>query len=438
MDLKSIILFQILNGLVFTIGITLLWLYGRKQFNGVDKWMIAYIIRYAGTILVILRNVAPSFVSIVISNMLLALGLYILLIGLEEFLRLKSRHIHNVILLFLFSMVHIYFTYQKPNLLIRRMNIHLFYSAIFFQIAFLMLWRAGKKVKGNKIVGWTSAVFVLLHITGIVNDFIIPPGENIFNFHPIHTAQILLMLLTSSFFSLGLFLMVVGQQTKVLEDDIERIKKSEKIIQDSLKEKEILLKEIHHRVKNNLQMVSSILGIKSLELKEAEGKNIMNDCQSRVHSMAVIHEILYSSQNISFVEMNSYINMLIKAISNAYKKEAQNTIIDISVGDLSLTPKIAAILGLIITELLTNSFKYAFPGNKEGKIDIQLLSEDNRNYTLIIEDNGIGFDKDPAVHEKNSFGINLITDLAENKLNGNIKRFSNSGTKVIISFLISV
>ncbi|WP_149275280.1 sensor histidine kinase [Pareuzebyella sediminis] len=214
-----------------------------------------------------------------------------------------------------------------------------------------------------------------------------------------------------------------------------KLYKSKEEIERRIDEKENLLREVHHRVKNNLQTVSSLLSLQAKNTKNEQIKNVVNSSQTRVMSMAMIHEMLYMRNNLSKIQFKSYVNELTEYLVSSIKEKEIDITINIDIPDVQLGIDTAIPLGLLINETLTNSIKYAFEDNSKGQIDIVLRKEKNTDsYSLQICDNGIGFSQDIDFKSADSLGIKLIHNLAR-QLKGSAKRISTpKGTKYEILF----
>lgn len=213
--------------------------------------------------------------------------------------------------------------------------------------------------------------------------------------------------------------------------DITHHKDAEKKIKESLKEKEILLKEIHHRVKNNLQIISSLLSLQSMSVKDDETKALLKESQNRVKSMAMIHERLYQSQDLAHIDFGTYLISLVENLFSSYVVkgsikshiEVENVIIDVNT---------AIPLGLIVNEIVSNSIKHAFPGDLDGMITIK-MEDDRENYILTVGDNGVGFPENLDYQNTSSLGMQLINSLS-NQINGNLELIINNGTIIKLIF----
>jgi len=216
--------------------------------------------------------------------------------------------------------------------------------------------------------------------------------------------------------------------------DITERKQAEKQIKASLKEKETLLQEIHHRVKNNMTVISSLLSLQANNMDDDRLKDALIVSKNRVESMSAIHEVLYQSENLSSIDMNTHLSKLASAVAQNYTIGSKATV-KVESEDILIGTKQASPLGLIINELITNSFKYAFPDNQEGEINIKLQKIANQ-IELKYADNGIGMPKGFDWHKAKSMGLKLVRTLVENQLDGTIDMESNIGTKFIIKFNI--
>jgi two-component sensor histidine kinase/CheY-like chemotaxis protein len=211
-------------------------------------------------------------------------------------------------------------------------------------------------------------------------------------------------------------------------------KQSEDQIRAALKEKEVLLKEIHHRVKNNLQVISSLLKLQSRNIKDEGVLEIFKESQNRVRSMSLIHEKLYRSKDFTNIDFNGYIQDLVGGLFLSYTADTGKIVLKKDVEDISLGVETAIPCGLIINELVSNALKHAFPDGREGEIKIALHSSDENKIQLTISDNGIGIPKDFDIKKTDSLGLHLVNILAEDQLKGNVKMDTAKGTKFQFEF----
>lgn len=224
-----------------------------------------------------------------------------------------------------------------------------------------------------------------------------------------------------------------------LLDVTQRIK-AEAEIKKSLKEKETLLKEIHHRVKNNLTVISSLLNLQSRYIKDKDDLMMFKESQSRAKSMALIHQRLYDSSDLKRIDFGDYIKTLANEMFHTYITDSNRIKLNLNVEDMMLDINTAIPLGLILNELLTNSMKYAFPqseiskfeGTKMGNIDIDLYKTKN-GYVLSVDDDGIGFPENINLENTDSLGLQLINSLT-NQINGKIQLKRDNGTSFKIEF----
>jgi two-component sensor histidine kinase/CheY-like chemotaxis protein len=216
---------------------------------------------------------------------------------------------------------------------------------------------------------------------------------------------------------------------------IER-KQSEDQIRAALKEKDVLIKEIHHRVKNNLQIISSLLKLQCQHIKDEEILGMFNDSRNRVKTMALIHEKLYRSKDLASIDFKGYTKDLLGDLYRSYGPNTRNIALKKDIEDVSLEVEAAIPCGLIINELVSNALKHAFPDNREGEINIKLCSSDGGKIELTVNDNGIGIPKDIDIKNMESLGLRLVSILVEDQLKGKIKIDRSKGTKFQIEFRV--
>ncbi|MGE5458128.1 MAG: PAS domain S-box protein, partial [Methanococcaceae archaeon] len=221
-----------------------------------------------------------------------------------------------------------------------------------------------------------------------------------------------------------------GEAIVAFLTDITEIKQKRDQIKTSLKEKETLLKEIHHRVKNNLQIISSLLSLQSEYVSDPQALELFNDSRNRVKSMAIIHERLYQSKDLSRIDFSDYINELGSYLFRTYTAAAIR--FNISVDNIFLSIDTAIPCGLIINELISNALKYAFPERTDGTIKVIFRQQSGLNI-LEVSDNGVGFPPAIDFRNTNSLGLQLVNNLTE-QLNGTIELKAHSGTTFVITF----
>lgn len=215
--------------------------------------------------------------------------------------------------------------------------------------------------------------------------------------------------------------------------DVTECKLTEANIQISLKEKDILLQEVHHRVKNNLQVISSLLDLQSQKIEEPSMLEVFQESQNRVKSMALVHEKLYQSKDFAKINFAEYTESLTNYLFKAYSPITGNIKLELNINDVDLNIDTAIPCGLIINELVSNALKYAFPNRHSGTIKITLYSKSDRQLSLIIQDDGIGVPKNWDLQNAGTLGIQLVKILTK-QLKGTIKLDKTKGSKFIIVF----
>ncbi len=214
---------------------------------------------------------------------------------------------------------------------------------------------------------------------------------------------------------------------------IER-KQSEYRTRIALKEKEVLLKEVHHRVKNNLQVITSLLKLQSDRIVDKQALEMFKESQNRVRSMALIHEKLYQSKDLANIDFKGYIIDLVGGLLQSYAQDAHKIVLNRNIKDISLDVETAIPCGLIINELVSNSLKHAFPDGREGEINIKFHSSDDNKLELIVSDDGVGIPENMDIRNTESLGLHLVNILAEDQLKGELKLDRSKGTIFRISF----
>jgi two-component sensor histidine kinase len=207
----------------------------------------------------------------------------------------------------------------------------------------------------------------------------------------------------------------------------------EEQIKESLTEKEVLLKEIHHRVKNNMQIISSLLRLQSRDVTEKKYIDMFTDSQNRITSMSLIHEKLYQSKGLTKIDFDDYIRDLANGLFQSYGANS-NIKLFTDVRDVSLGIDSAIPCGLVVNELVTNSLKHAFPDGRRGEVLISLHPTPENMIELIVRDNGVSIPADIDIRKTESLGLHLVTILVENQLHGEINLDRSKGTEFLVRF----
>lgn len=215
--------------------------------------------------------------------------------------------------------------------------------------------------------------------------------------------------------------------------DITVRKQAEEQIKASLREKEVLLREIHHRVKNNMQIISSLIRLQSRSIKDKNLSDMFNISQSRIKSMALIHESLYRSRDLASIDFSDYVERLTTHLFSMYRIKAGTIKFNMEIKDIYLDINRAIPCGLIINELVSNCLKHAFLDERKGEITLKMYEDRRNKHTLIVKDNGIGFPKGLDFRNTETLGMQLVGDLVK-QLKGKIELKTEEGTEFKILF----
>lgn len=226
--------------------------------------------------------------------------------------------------------------------------------------------------------------------------------------------------------------------------DLTLIRKKEEEIKKSLKEKESLLKEIHHRVKNNMQIISSLINLQANTTKDTKVKQKFFQCRSRIKAMALVHDRLYRSSSLSKIDFSSYIQTLSTHLMSLNQASEKGINLHLNLDEIYLDISKSIPLGLITNELISNSFRHAFPEQslfnkiieEPKKVQVNLKKKENNEIELMVKDNGIGLPENFKDKARESLGMSLIQDLVK-QIKGKIKIDGSKGTTVKINFFFN-
>ena len=220
---------------------------------------------------------------------------------------------------------------------------------------------------------------------------------------------------------------------KQLEYQQNEIAKKNASLQELVEQKEWLLKEVHHRVKNNLQIIISLLNTQSNYLESDAAIKAIRESQERMNAISLIHQKLYKAEDTAFINIKEYVHELVEHIRNGFSG-LSGIVFDLNISNSQMDVAQAVPLGLILNEAISNAFKYAFPGGSSGLVSISIIdSSTDKNYLVTISDNGVGLSPDYDLSKKSSFGIRLMQGLSK-QLGGSFKIESDIGVKINVAF----
>lgn len=219
----------------------------------------------------------------------------------------------------------------------------------------------------------------------------------------------------------------------ILSSDITGLIRNEEVIKTSLKEKEVLLQELYHRTKNNMQVISSLFKLEAAASGEKNFVSKANEMNNRIQAIALVHQKLFQSNNLSRIDLAEYISDLINLLITSYSAAPEKIHIEKDLQSINVLLDTAVPCGLIINELVSNSLKYAFPDNREGRLIVRLSIDDNNMIELTIADDGVGF-KEQDIWKNSKLGLQLFRMIAEDQLMAEISLHRNKGTSWKINF----
>jgi two-component sensor histidine kinase len=210
-------------------------------------------------------------------------------------------------------------------------------------------------------------------------------------------------------------------------------KQRENSILQKIEDTEIMLKEVHHRVKNNMQLIASLISLQTAYVEDKTSLDAFKSTLNRIKSMAIVHEKLYKSETLAKIDFHSYVKTLTSNLLATYRHTKQNISVEVEIADIHLNINTAIPCGLILNELITNCLKYAFIGRNHGEIKVSMILISGNVYRLIIQDNGVGLPLGIDINNTDSLGLKLVHTLTD-QLHGEFSVETQNGTKFIINF----
>lgn len=340
-------------------------------------------------------------------------------------LYMNSRQHHGFAISFLFMTINLALFYFNSYSGVQS-GTYLFYFPLILAIAFAFNIRTDKK----KIFFLLSSILLLI----LVNLF---TRYRLFESSFINDEkryQMFIFNLVFSCLAVGFFIYLTIKnglkESELYGQRLAEHEQAEKKIKEALAEKEVLLSELHHRVKNNLAIISGLFSLKISSGMPAEAKNVLVESRNRVLSMSLIHNRLYNNHKLTDVNFEQYTAELISEINRSYPSISGSVNVTTDIGDVVLNINVAVPCGLILNELLTNCYKHAFANKDRGEIHVSFRG-DQTTYTMSVRDNGVGLVD--GYQDKESLGMSVIEALSE-QLNGSYSYTHENGTRFTLSF----
>lgn len=340
-------------------------------------------------------------------------------------LYMNGRHHHDFAIIFLFMTINLAMFYFNSYSGILS-GTYLYYFPLILAIAFVFNIKTDQKV-----IFLNLSFIILLILVNLLTRYELFTSNFI---NDEKRYQMFVFNLLFSCLAVGFFIYLTIKnglkESELYSQRIAEHEQAEKKIKEALAEKEVLLSELHHRVKNNLAIISGLFSLKIGNDPPSEARNVLVESRNRVISMSLIHNRLYKNSNFTDVNFEQYIAELISEINASYPSISGSVKVTTDIGDVVLNINIAVPCGLILNELLTNCYKHAFTGKGEGTIHVSFKQE-KETYTLSVSDNGIGLAS--GYQEKESLGLSVIEALSE-QLNGSFDYSSAPGTTFVLKF----
>lgn len=221
-----------------------------------------------------------------------------------------------------------------------------------------------------------------------------------------------------------------------LKKSRKEIREKNKLIKNALSDKEVLLKEVHHRVKNNLQIISGLLEFQNISVTDESVKLALKEGQNRIQSVALVHKMMYQSENVSKVNMQTYLEELLQVLEVSYSNAQKNISTSVNAAGIDFDVTLAVPISLIVNEAVCNSYKHAFETKNTGEIEVIIIKEEEAMYSLFIKDNGDGLPEGFDITKLKSIGFDLINGLSR-QLKGKLTVKSIKGTEIKITFIVN-
>ena len=438
LDMRTVLInFFLSNALLFILT-AVLWKMNKNRYSGVFLWFLFSFFLSTGVLLTGLRDIIPDFFSIIIGDLLIVSGYFIIYQGMKLFLGMRIRWLCGIILIFLYLVPFIFFTYYRSDISARTLIFTVINLGFHSFSADLLLRRVKNDLR--RMTFFTGMVFILYafsDLARIASIFIFPFSDRTISMMQapaMNTAIVMLMTMINFGLTFSLVMMLTQRMYYGLQEQNKIMKEHEIEIKSALSEKETLLRELYHRTKNNMQVIISLIDLQSAHMKDGKQSDMLVETKNRIYSMSLVHQKLYETKSLSRLNLKDYIRDLVPLLKDSCKISSGKISVDFDLDDVFVSIDIAIPCGLILNELVTNAFKYAFPDDRSGRIVIRIKNMQNNKVAFEVSDNGIGlpYGYDPG--KDGNLGMKNIFSIGERQLQGKVEISSKPGFSCRIEF----
>lgn len=431
-SLHTLAVVLIITNIIQASAITAQHLFTRI-YPGTGLWVFGYLQFIAGLTFTLANGLLVfSPLLAILANLFYIGGIYTLYTGIKRFLGEEEKIRLFIVGFTLFSMAIIYYSAVNDSFKARVILFSLGWSTVSFLICYTLIMGSVGHIKKSASV--LSAILFLQGIFFIIRAAITaiePPVESFFAPSSMQIIVLLVLLITGNWLTFSLIIMVNQRLNGEINDAMNDALVNRERVEKTNHEMEILLKEVHHRIKNNMNTIIALLSLQSDTVKEASAVNALNDAEGRVRSMMILYDKLYRSESYSKMSAREYLEPLSEEIKNGFPGGRDVTLYR-DIDDFTMESQTLFITGIILNELITNIMKYAFNDTKTKVINLTVKKEGSR-ITLLVEDNGCGFPEGFDIRKTTGFGLQLVVMLTD-QLGGSIRTEYAAGSRIIIEF----
>ena len=422
LDIRTMLISQTLLGILTVFLMLLLWQGVKKDIRGVGMWTLAFAFSMGGYSLIALRGVIPYVLTMVPGNLLVIMGMLALLYGAGAFLNVKISRTYAFLTLALISVSFTIFGHLFPIVWARVAILNAVFVVTFVSCAYLFYRHAEKPIAPNARAVAVALLFMaLIAALRIYGAFAFPLNKDWLHPSPWEAWGLLAMTIAQTAIAFTLIELVDArvraQVVKIAE------------------EKTLLIREMHHRTKNDFAIVESLISLETAEPSRSDTVEVLERIKDRVHSFALLHDRLYRGKGSGTVEVGEYLSLIAAGLMEGATTDGR-IVLRKKVQEAIASPGSAVSLGLIVNELITNALKHAFPGGRSGAIDLVLIVE-GKNARLEVADDGIGLAESVAATGTGGLGMTLVSSLVA-QIGGTIERSSKPGEGVRTSLTFTL
>lgn len=437
--MQTVLTTHVTSSLLVTVLLAVLWYQYRVHYQGLGLWVIHGLLLLAGLTLLGLRGRVPDWLSISVANFITLLAHALLYAGICRFLGHRPDYRWIVVSLAVFAALFNWFTWIRPDLDARTLVMAALIIALLLP-AIRELGRSPESRAGAiyRPLQWMLVLYALFWATRLVITLILPQGAgtSFLDSAWLTTFMVLCLVMINLGITFALSLMVSSRLSHQLQARNQDLQAARDHLASALQERETLLRELYHRTKNNMQVITAILELQASRISDPALARILEETRNRIFAMALVHQKLYQAGDLSRINLGDYIQELLPLLVASYPELKERIRVESRLAAVNVSLEIAVPCGLVLNELVSNVCKHAFPQERQGTLTVELCQSPQGQVELTVSDDGQGLPAGFDPRRDGNMGLQTVLAIGQRQLLGQVELESHPGVVCRLRFAL--